>query len=142
MAGARDALATGPQTLLHGDPHLGNTYTLPGGRGGLLDWQLMMRGSWAHDVTYRLTTALDVETRRREERGLLAHYLEQLGRRGVDEVPALDDAWERYRRTVVWGLVIGWLITPPQNYGEAITAANIERLVTAAVDLGTFEAIG
>src|SRR3546814_4390403 len=31
------------QTLLHGDTHLGNTYLLPDGRGGLLDWQLMVR---------------------------------------------------------------------------------------------------
>ena len=36
-----------PTTLLHGDPHVGNTYLLPGERGGLLDWQLMVHGSWA-----------------------------------------------------------------------------------------------
>jgi len=41
----------------------------------------------------------------------------------------------------VWGLVIGWLITPPQNYGEEITVANLKRLVAAAQDLATFEAL-
>src|SRR3546814_12822049 len=37
------------QTLLHGDTHLGNTYLLPDGRGGLLDWQLMVRGHHMHN---------------------------------------------------------------------------------------------
>jgi hypothetical protein len=42
---------------------------------------------------------------------------------------------------VVWGLVIGWLITPPVNYGVPITEANIARLVTAAQDLESFRAL-
>jgi len=42
---------------------------------------------------------------------------------------------------VIWGLVIGWLITPPVNYGTAITATNIARLVTAAEDLESFQAL-
>jgi hypothetical protein len=56
--------ATGPTTLLHGDTHVGNTYLLPDATGGFLDWQLMMRGSWAHDVIYLMVTALDPEVRR------------------------------------------------------------------------------
>src|SRR6202022_561084 len=47
----------GPATLLHGDAHLGNSYLLPHGRGGLLDWPLMGRGCWAHDVNYLIVTA-------------------------------------------------------------------------------------
>jgi hypothetical protein len=43
---------------------------------------------------------------------------------------------------VLWGLVIGWLITPPVNYGEEITRANLTRLVTAAQDLETLQALG
>jgi hypothetical protein len=38
-------------------------------------------------------------------------------------------------------LVIGWLITPTENYGEAITAANLLRLVTALRDLETLDAL-
>ncbi len=41
----------------------------------------------------------------------------------------------------LWGLVIGWLITPPQNYGKAITTANLSRLVAAVRDLETLEAL-
>lgn len=132
---------TAPTTLLHGDPHVGNTYLLPGSRAGLLDWQLMMRGSWAHDVTYVLITALDTEVRRTHQRDLLAEYLDQLSAAGVRTVPASDDAFARYRAAALWGLVIGWLICPPENYGEEITVANIARLVAAVEDLDTFATI-
>jgi Ser/Thr protein kinase RdoA (MazF antagonist) len=53
-----------PQTLLHGDAHFGNTYVLPDGTGGLLDWQVSARGFLMHDVGYLIPTALSVESRR------------------------------------------------------------------------------
>jgi hypothetical protein len=130
-----------PQTLLHGDPHLGNTYLLPGEQGGLLDWQLMMRGSWAHDVTYLMVTALDPETRRRYQHDLLADYLDRLGSAGVADVPTPAEAFEKCRVAALWGLVIGWLICPPENYGRAITEANLSRTVTAVRDFDTIAAI-
>jgi hypothetical protein len=130
-----------PTTLLHGDPHIGNTYLLPGGHGGLLDWQLMMRGSWAHDVTYLLVTSLDPETRRIHQRDLLGAYLDRLAEAGVGGAPSEADAFEQYRAAALWGLVIGWLICPPENYGPEITAANISRTVAAVEDLETFAAI-
>ncbi len=130
-----------PTTLLHGDPHIGNTYLLPGARGGLLDWQLMMRGSWAHDVTYLLVTALDPDTRRTHQHDLLGWYLDRLAEAGVDGVPSVNEAFERYRSAALWGLVIGWLICPPENYGHEITAANISRTVAAVEDLESFAAI-
>ncbi len=130
-----------PATLLHGDTHIANTYLLPDGSGGLLDWQLMVRGVWAHDLTYLIVTALDVEQRRSSERDLIGLYLEELSRCGVGRAPSMEEAWLLYRQAVVWGLVIGWLITPPANYGVEITAANISRLVAAALDLETFQAI-
>ena len=137
----QDILDSEPSTLLHGDPHIGNTYLLRDGNGGLLDWQLMVKGRWAHDLTYLLVTALDPDDRRKHERDLIASYLDELRRGGVERPPDENEAWMLYRQTVVWGLVIGWLITPPRNYGEAITAANLFRLVSAAQDLETFRAI-
>jgi len=130
-----------PTTLLHGDPHLGNTYLLPGERGGLLDWQLMMRGSWAHDVTYFLVTALDPEVRRAHQFDLLGGYLDRLSAAGVADVPSLSVAFEQCRSAALWGLVIGWLICPPENYGQPITEANISRAVTAVQDFESFAAI-
>lgn len=131
----------GPTTLLHGDPHLGNTYLLPGERAGLLDWQLMVRGRWAHDVTYILITALDPEVRRSHQRDLLAEYLDRLASAGVETAPTLDEAFAQYRAAALWGLVIGWLICPPENYGPDVTIANIARMVAAVEDLETFAAI-
>lgn len=131
-----------PVTLLHGDPHIGNTYMLPDAGGGLLDWQLMVRGRWSHDVTYLMVTGLSIEQRRSNERDLLRLYLDELRAHRVNGVPDEDAAWRLYRQSAMWGLVIGWLITPPQNYGEAITRGNLERLVAAVEDLGTIAALG
>jgi aminoglycoside/choline kinase family phosphotransferase len=130
-----------PTTLLHGDPHLGNTYLLPDERGGLLDWQLMMRGSWAHDVTYLLVTALDPSVRRAHQHDLLGEYLDLLAAAGVASAPSPAAAFDCYRAAALWGLVIGWLICPPDNYGQPITEANIARTVAAVEDLETFAAI-
>jgi hypothetical protein len=139
---AQQMLASGPQTLLHGDPHIANTYLLPDQSGGFLDWQLMVKGRWAHDFTYLLITGLASEERRKHERDLLSFYLDELRRHGVENPPGPDEAWLRYRQAAIWGLVIGWLITPTENYGEAITAANISRLVAAVQDLETLKALG
>lgn len=135
-------LAKGPCTLLHGDTHVGNTYLLPNGGGGFLDFQLSVRGHWANDVAYLLATSLAPENRRSYERQLIDSYLEELQRNGVAEPPTAKEAWHCYRLAVIWGLVIGWLITPPANYGPIITEANISRLVAACQDLEAFEALG
>lgn len=139
---AQELLEAEPTTLLHGDTHFGNTYLLPGDRVGLVDWQLLNRGRWSHDVTYLLITALDTETRRRRERELLATYLDRLRAEGVRTAPDADDAWRLYRQTAIWGFLIGWMITPVENYGEAILRANLERLTSALEDLETFAALG
>jgi hypothetical protein len=138
---AQKILASEPTTLLHGDTHLGNTYLLPGDRVGLVDWQLMNRGRWSHDVTYLMVTALDIEHRRRHERALLAYYLDRLKAGGAQTVPDMEDAWLLYRQTAIWGFLIGWMITPVENYGEEILRANLERLTTALEDLDTFSVL-
>ena len=101
----------------------------------------MVKGRWAHDFTYLLITGLASEDRRTHERDLLSFYLDELRRHGIDSPPKQNEAWLRYRQAAIWGLVIGWLITPTENYGEAITTANISRLVTAVRDLETLEAL-
>jgi hypothetical protein len=139
---AQTILASEPTTLLHGDTHYGNTYLLPGDRVGLLDWQLMIRGQWAHDVSYVMITALDIVTRRKQERELLDYYREQLAEAGVASPPDPEETWRVYRQAAIWGFLIGWMITPVENYGESILRANLERLTTALEDLETFELLG
>ncbi|MBW2359981.1 MAG: hypothetical protein JRG84_03690 [Deltaproteobacteria bacterium] len=121
---------------------MGNTYLLPGDRVGLLDWQLMIRGRWSHDVTYFLMTALDTEYRRQHERDLLAYYLDRLRAGGVQTAPDMEAAWLLHRQTAIWGFLIGWMITSVENYGEEILHANLERLTAAVEDLETFAALG
>jgi hypothetical protein len=133
--------ATLPQTLLHGDTHIGNTYLLPGGQGGLLDWQLMVRGYCLHDVTYLLVTALSIEDRRAHEDGLLRYYIERLAAAGVPSPPDFSVAWREYRLAVSWGVYIGWLTTPVANYGWEICVLNHLRLMTAYEDLETAKLI-
>ena len=142
LAVAERSLEAAPVTLLHGDAHIANTYLLPDGTGGLLDWQLQVRGCWAHDVAYLISTALEPGVRRAEVRPLLARYLDALTSRGVPDAPSPEEAWEWCRRAVLWGLVIGWLITPPENYGVEITAANTTRLVAAVQDFDALGAVG
>ncbi|GAA0333156.1 phosphotransferase [Sphingomonas oligophenolica] len=129
--------ATLPFTLCHGDCHIGNTYLLPGERGGLLDWQLAARGCWAHDVSYVIITALSISERRNQEKELIRYYLEQLSRHGVVQPPTMEEAWHEYRLAANWCLYIGWLTTPKTHYGVEITACNVIRLCAAVADLGS-----
>ncbi len=129
--------ATLPQTLCHGDTHIGNTYRLPDDTGGLFDWQLASQGFAMHDIGYLLATGLTVAERRRHERDLLAWYRERLLAHGVAGAPSLDDLWVEYCRSMVWGVYIGWLITPVINYGWEITVMAHLRTMTAYEDLDT-----
>ncbi len=129
-----------PRTVIHGDTHIGNCYLLPGGGGGVLDWQLMRIGNWGNDVGYTLMTALDVEERRKGEEALLRLYLDELRGLGV-EPPAWDDAWTHYRKQMVWG-IIAWLVTPTSMYSEPLLDALITRCVAATDDLDTFALLG
>ncbi|MFN8019314.1 MAG: phosphotransferase [Acidimicrobiales bacterium] len=129
-----------PTTLVHGDLHVGNTYYLPDGNGGFVDWQLTSRGRFIHDVAYYLITSMPADVRRANERALLDGYLAELRALGID-APSVDEAWEEYRAAAAWCLYIGWLTTPVANYGWSITVVNHIRLATAYRDLGTADAI-
>jgi aminoglycoside phosphotransferase (APT) family kinase protein len=87
----------GPQTLVHGDSHMGNTYALPDGRAGLLDWQVVFRTRGVREISYCLVPGLDTDLRRAHERSLLQRYLAGLGAGGVEDPPSFDEAWDDYR---------------------------------------------
>jgi Phosphotransferase enzyme family len=135
-------LTTSPQTLLHGDPHIGNTYLLPTDEVGFLDWQVARRGNWSLDLGYFLQGALTVEDRRRSERALLEEYRESLGLPD-DEMPSADEVWLRYRASVAHGLTL-WLCTA--SAGELwqrpdIAIALAQRYSHAYADLDTASAL-
>lgn len=128
--------APGPRTVVHGDPHVGNTYTLPDGTLGFLDWQLVSRSSWEHDVGYFLIGSVAVDERRREERALLEHYRDALSLAG-GERPSPSEMWERYRQTAVYGLVV-WLITAAATTAHLreVCATCVQRFAAAVEDFG------
>lgn len=127
-------------TVLHGDIHVGNTYFLPSGAGGILDWQMMRIGCWAHDVTYMIVTALTPEDRRAHEEELIRGYMDALQRRGISP-PDWEQAWERHRQNVVWGILM-WLATPTPLYDVPRLEAYLQRHRAAAEDLDSLAALG
>ena len=93
-----------PGTLLHGDPHIGNTYVLPDDEVGFLDWQVLRRGSFSLDLGYFLQGAVEIEDRRRCESDLIDEYQSALGlpaderptrRRDLASLPGLGGARSR-----------------------------------------------
>ncbi len=136
------ALDTGPPTLLHGDVHAGNVFYADGGtRGGLLDWQLSLRGNWSLDVGYILHTALTPDQRSMHERELLRGYLARLSALGVAGAPTFDDAWLRYRQSALYGIAM-WLITPGGVHSDEAQAENLRRCLAAGDELETLAALG
>jgi hypothetical protein len=139
-------LATGPQTVLHGDVHVGNTYYVPppsgdtSSRGGILDWQLMLRGNWSVDVAYVVMTGLDPATRAAHERSLLRGYLRDLAALGI-EPPADGEAWDRYRASAVWGVVM-WLVTPQGVHSDEVQDVSLERCIVATEELDALRLLG
>jgi len=118
-----ETLTSSSQTLLHGDPHIGNTYVLPGGRVGFLDWQVVRRGNWSLDLGYFLQGALTVEDRRAHERDILRDYREALAL-PASETPSDEEIWTRYRASTAHGLAL-WLATA--SAGEAWQRPDIAR---------------
>lgn len=131
-------IRTGPQCLLHGDAHFGNSYSLKDGRVGLHDWQLISKGRWAHDVAYYLISALDVADRRRSERDLLGHYLYELRKYGV-RPPSFIEAWDDYRKAALYSLVV-WLGNPNLCQSPEINLVCLARTAAALDDLDTYGA--
>lgn len=135
-------LTTSPQTLLHGDPHIGNTYVLPDDDVGFLDWQMARRGNWSLDLGYFVQGALTIEDRRRAERDLLDEYRAALTLPAA-ELPSAEEVWLRYRASVAHGLAI-WMAT--LSGGDAWQGADIclalaQRYSAAFIDLDTRAAL-
>lgn len=127
-----------PITVLHADVHVGNWYRKADGRMGLCDWQVMVKGQWAADVSYTLASALSTENRRAWERGLIAAYLDQLAQAGV-AAPHSDAAWDAYslqpvRPFLTWLFTIGAATWQPDMQPREICLANLQRMAQQILD--------
>lgn len=139
---AHDALC-GNITLLHGDAHIAQTYRTGDGAMGICDWQVMLRGPWAWDVSYIMSTGLEVADRRDWEQPLLASYIEQLAAAGG---PALNyaSAWDAYRVHIpyaflAWAFTIGHNGTGQIVQPEQTARRLVERTAWAMADLGSID---
>jgi hypothetical protein len=128
----------GPICLTHGDAHAGNVFLEESGQVGIIDWQVVHRGSWAGDVAYHIGAVLDVEERERSERDLLTHYLDRLAAHG-GQPPSPDDAWTAYRKYLVYGYFF-WAMT--RFVDEEITVEFTKRLGTAVAQHDSFSLLG
>lgn len=95
----RDALHAlwhqGPETVIHGDTHIGNLFD-DHGRTGFLDWGIIVVSTPLRDLSYFLCMALSVADRRAHERDLIRHYLDL--RKGLGGAPFdFDEAWRAHR---------------------------------------------
>ncbi|UAK32028.1 aminoglycoside phosphotransferase family protein [Nocardia asteroides] len=134
-----------PQTLLHGDPHIGNAYMCDDGGMGFTDWQLVLRGSWAFDVTYIITSGLEVEDRRAWERELIEFYVDRLHAAGGPALP-FEAAWLAYRQQCLypyfaWMITIGRSALMPEFQPEEVCRAIVHRTSTAIMDLDALQAV-
>jgi Phosphotransferase enzyme family len=137
---------THPRTLLHGDSHIGQTYTTADGRMGLTDWQATMQGGWGYDFAYLVGSACEPEDRRAWDRELLELYLERLSEHG-GKPPTFDDAWLIYRQQLfypysAWAFTIGRAFYQPKMQPDERSLAILRRLSVAIDDNRSFEAIG
>lgn len=125
----------GTLCLVHGDAHAGNVYRDASGLLGLVDWQVLQKGSWAQDVAYHLGAVLTPEDRRKHERALLGEYLRRRKAFGGTDINP-DTAWLSYRTAMAYGYYM-WAIT--RKVEPAIIHEFVYRLGTAVDDLQSFD---
>lgn len=133
------AVLEGPQCVLHGDAHVGNSFVGDGGVVSFFDWQCAALGHWSHDVGYFMLSALDVPDRRASELDILRAYLAELERLGV-QAPSLESAVQGYRRSMIFCFMM-WLGNPIECQPEQVNLACFARAGAAIMDHGGFDAV-
>ncbi len=102
-----DYWQTLPATVLHGDSHLGNTFSRPDGSAGYFDWQVTFSGPGLRDLSYFLMSALTNEQRQEHERSIFETYVDVLKDHGVavDQQQLWDEyvlfAFDRFDATIM-----------------------------------------
>ena len=127
-----------PHCITHGDMHLGNLYEEPDGTPGFYD-ALPHKEPSLMEVTYHITCALDPADRRRWDRALVAHYLTELRRHGV-EPPSFDEAMFHFAAYLVYGFCV-FFINDTRWQTEAFNTAHAARFNAAMLDHSTKDVI-
>lgn len=126
--------------LLHGDPHIGNTFVDPTGSPGFLDWQICHVGPAFHDLAYFVVGALTISDRRAHEMTILDHYLKTLAKCGGPSLSAQDDeVLIEFKKSMMSGM--GWVFTPYVMQGKDRVIAMVERYCAALLDHNVIELV-
>lgn len=132
-----DLLDAGPETLTHGDSHVGNTF-LDHGEVGLLDWACTCRAPGIRDVSYYLCNSVPAAVRRQHQSTLLARYLEKLEASG-GIAARFEEAWRQYRRlaSCSWIAATATAAAGSRMQPTDVGLRAMERATEAIVDLDT-----
>lgn len=134
-----EMLAGHGTVIVHGDEHLGNLGMEAGGTPIFYDF--LARGEpWPLGLVRFLIPTLDTLDRRAWEKALLAGYLADLRRFGVD-APTFEEAWLAYRAAAICPLMI-WLNNSSSWQPEATNTANAARAAAAVLDHDSFAILG
>ena len=94
-------MALAPRTIVHGDYSLDNIFFSEGDGLAVIDWQISSRGRGMFDVAYFLASCVEPDVRRAHERRLVELWYDAV-RSVAGETYSFDDAWEDYRRAVLF----------------------------------------
>ena len=138
------AWTTGPHTVVHGDPHVGNLFD-DHGHTGFLDWGIINVNTPLRDVSYFLTMSLTVDDRRTHERDLLGHWL-GVWNASADHPIDADEAWLRHRIHAAYCVPASCqIVTFPEGISERrriFSEAFLARAEAAIADLDALGALG
>ena len=132
----------GPKTLVHGDFRSENIL-FNGTEACVVDWQTTMESSPLADAAYFLGGSVETEDRRQWEESLVREYSENLAELGVKL--DFDACWAQYREQTMHGLMItilGASFSSPDERGDAMFLAMIQRHLQHCVDLNAAEFLG
>jgi aminoglycoside/choline kinase family phosphotransferase len=145
LAGDWTRLRAKPTTLVHGDFRPDNFLfgVEPGAPPiAIVDWQTLGLGLGVTDVAYLLGAAVSSERRRQIEYAMLAHYLTELSRRGV-EYP-MDQCLADYALGSLHGVSIAITaisMADQTERGDALFTLMINRHTRHALDTGILDRI-
>jgi hypothetical protein len=132
----------GAKTLAHGDFRSENIL-FGMDEACTVDWQTMSETSPLADLAYFMGGSVSVADRRSWERDLVREYSDLLSEHGV--YIGFEDCWQQYREQAMHGLLItilGASFSAPDERGEAMFQAMIERHLQHCVDLESGDFLG
>ena len=143
QAALHDLWKQGPQTVIHGDTHIGNLFD-DHGVTGFLDWGLVVVSTALRDVSYFLNMCLSVEDRRAYDADLIRHYLDVRSTLGGESI-SFDEAWKAHRLQAAYLAPASCqIVTFPEDVTDRrkrFAAAFLERASAAIEDLESRDAL-